>query len=369
MMDGKIFRRISHHDLFGFTSLTSVVTAAKKKLLAKADNDTPRSGEDMQESSVDDGHEWFPLFFLILAIAALLISLEVALYLLVHGVNPDALPLQHVTEIVKTVGLVCAGGWTAWTFYRLQKIRAAELANNKTLIDIEKGRVDIEKTRGEIEKTRLDIEKTRVDVEKSCVDTEKSRNDIAKSRIEQEAIRETIRNQQPQLAIQLEVSESASPNPAYQSVLAITTVVKNEGNQHLWMSFDESSLTVGRLEFYKNGRQRLSSVIKSGPMRFTPGSRTLRPFDFRILRVGQTRRMALALVPITTPGSYLIQFRASYERAQLMASDSEDEKICRDNLAVEAIEQSFYIATAKAAGLAPTPAVQSQTGRVVGDEG
>jgi hypothetical protein len=367
-MDGKIFRQI-YHDLFGFTSLTSVFTATKKKLFARADSDTPRPSDDVQESSVNDGHEWFPLLFIILAIAALLMSLEVALYLLVHGVNPDALPLQHVTEIVKTVGLVCAGGWTAWTFYRLQKIRAAELANNKTLIEIEKGRVDIEKTREEIEKTRLDIEKTRVDVEKSRVDTEKSRTDIAKSRIEQEAIRETIRSQQSQLAIQLEVSESASPNPAYHNILAIAAVVKNEGNQHLWISFDKSSLTIGRLEFYKNGRQRLSSVVQSAPMLFTRGSRTLEPFDFRLLRVAQTRRMALALVPITGPGSYLIQFSATYGRAELMTSDSEEEKICRDNLEIEAIEQSFYIATGKAVGLAPTPAVESHTDSVIGDEG
>jgi len=40
-MDGKIFRQI-YHDLFGFTSLTSVFTATKKKLFARADSDTPR---------------------------------------------------------------------------------------------------------------------------------------------------------------------------------------------------------------------------------------------------------------------------------------------------------------------------------------
>jgi hypothetical protein len=325
-----------------------------RSLTAKDDTETPRP-DDMQKTSVQ---EWFPLAFLILTAGALLIS-----YSLVHGFDPNVFPLQQVTEIVKTVGLICAGAWTAWTFYRLQTIRAAELANNKTLIEIEKNRVDIEKTREETYKTRLEIEKTRVDVVKSRVDTEKTRADIAKNRVEQDEIKERIRSQQPQLAIQLEVSESASPNPTYKSILAICVVVKNEGSQPLSMNFNQSSLTMGRLEFHKNRQknrqQRFAPVIQCTPKFFQNGKLT--PFNFRLLRAGQARRMALALVPITTLGSYLIQFSVSYVRAQLEAYNGEKEEMCRDNIAIEAVEQMFYIATGRAPERSTTLAVQSHT--------
>jgi hypothetical protein len=138
-----------------------------------------------------------------------------------------SLTFDQVIEIAKIVGLFSAGGWTAWTFYRLQKIRAAELANNKILTDIEKSRIDIEKSRVDTEKTRIDIEKSRFDVEKSRVDAEKARVDIENSRVEQVEILEMIRSQQPQLAINLDVFEVESEDSNYKSILSIAvTVIK-----------------------------------------------------------------------------------------------------------------------------------------------
>src|SRR5215472_11434983 len=116
-----------------------------------------------------------------------------------------SLSLEQFIEIAKLVGLVAAGGWTAWTFYRLQTIRKADN--------------DIAKSRMDIEKSRVEIEKSRIDMEKGRTDTEKARIDIEKGRIE-------IRSQQPQLAIGLEVSEVDSPYPSYVSVLIITVVLK-----------------------------------------------------------------------------------------------------------------------------------------------
>jgi hypothetical protein len=57
-------------------------------------------------------------------------------------------------EVAKLVGLLSAGGWTAFTFYRLQQIRTAELGNNKTLMEIEKLRAEADKLRIEKENVR-----------------------------------------------------------------------------------------------------------------------------------------------------------------------------------------------------------------------
>jgi hypothetical protein len=262
----------------------------------------------------------------------------------------DSISIEQLTEIGKMAGLVVAGLWTAWTFNRLHKVRAAELANNKTLIEIEKGRMDIEKSRVEIEKDRIEIEKNRVD-------TEKARADTDKSRIEQQEIRERIRSQQPQLAIALEVSESNPSGENYKSILGIMVILKNEGNQNLWVGFNKSTLTIGRLEFRKNGKQRLISAEHFEPMYIPEQSRVLRTIPWRILRVGQARRMTLALVPITTFGSYLIQFSATYARATLGENGEETRD---DEIIINAVEQIFYVATGKAAAQAPpSPAEQS----------
>jgi hypothetical protein len=85
-----------------------------------------------------------------------------------------SLSFEQVIEIAKLVGLVSAGGWTAWTFYRLQTIRKAELTNNKLLNDIAKDRMDIEKSRIEIEISRVDMEKGRTDTEKARIDRRKA---------------------------------------------------------------------------------------------------------------------------------------------------------------------------------------------------
>src|SRR6266851_609684 len=268
-----------------------------------------------------------------------------------------SLTFDQLTEIAKIVGLVSAGVWTAWTFHRLQKIRPAELANNKILTDIEKGRIEIEKSRVDTEKERIDIETSRVDMEKGRVDTEKARIDIEQSRVAQEEIRERIRSMQPQLAVQLDVSEAKPQDNDHKTLLIITVILSNEGSQHLWIGFNEYTLTIGRMIFGKNGRQRLANAVHLPPTYFAEGSTTLTPFLERILRVGQTRRMTLA-VPVTVLGSYLIQFSAIYARVELIASD--DEKTRRDSIIINAVVQSFYTATGKPATLAPLlPVVQN----------
>jgi hypothetical protein len=137
--------------------------------------------------------------------------------------------LNQISEVVKMVGLVSGGLWAAWTFHQLQRIRAAELENNQKLAAIQK------------------------------------------SRIEQEELRMRILRQQPQLAIQLNVSESASLMEAYMSFLCITVILKNEGDQNLQIDFDPSALTVGRIIFEKDGRQTIA-VHRIRPSYFAPDS-------------------------------------------------------------------------------------------------
>jgi hypothetical protein len=262
----------------------------------------------------------------------------------------NTISIEQLTEIGKMVGLLVAGFWTAWTFHRLHRVRAAELANNKTLTEIEKGRIDIEKSRTEIEKSRIDIEKARMDIEKSRIDAEKGKTDIEKSLIEQREIRERLRSQQPQLAIQLDVSESESSDPNFKAILAISVILKNEGAQNLWVGMNQYNLTIGRFEFTKDGKQRLLDASHFMAMYFPEKSTELKIMPSRILRAGQTRKVALALMPITAFGSYLIQFNATY--AGIPSTRGE-------TLNIEATEQTFYIATGKTATFVPAvPLVQ-----------
>src|SRR4051794_31035679 len=94
---------------------------------------------------------------------------------------------EKVSEIVKGVGLAAAGLWAAWTFRKLQKARTAEL-------------------------------------------------EVEKLRIEREEFRTRILRQQPQLAIQLNVEETASPAQRCLSLLCVSVVLKNEGDQNLLVS-------------------------------------------------------------------------------------------------------------------------------------
>src|SRR5205823_5038677 len=94
--------------------------------------------------------------------------------------------LAQLSEIIKMIGLVAAGLWAAWTFHKLQRVRAAELQNQATLTTMEK------------------------------------------TRAEQEELRTRLLRQQPQLAVQLNVTEIASATETYQSVLCVTVILKNE---------------------------------------------------------------------------------------------------------------------------------------------
>ena len=209
--------------------------------------------------------------------------------------------VEQASEVIKMFGLVTGGLWAAWTFQKLQKVRAAELANNKTLTDIQK------------------------------------------SRIEQEEIRARLLRQQPQLAVQLNVSETAPSTEPCRSFLCVTVILKNEGEQNLQVDFGPSALTVGRLVFEKDGRQKIEDVHRFGASYFIPNSNEPQMLSNRIFKIGQKRQMVLAILPVTEPGGYLIQFNASFSRTRFDSEERSEE----NSDSILAIEQAFYYATGK----------------------
>lgn len=212
--------------------------------------------------------------------------------------------LQPLSEIVKMLAVVIGGLWVAWTFHKLQKVRAAEIDSNKKLAETE--RVNIER-----------------------------RNLLTQ-----------ILRQQPQLAIRMDVSETDPVPGLGSSLLCVTVTLKNEGDQNLSITFDNSVLVMSRITFSDDGRQRMEQVRRFGVSYFTDDSDEPKILKYRILRAGQSRQMALALLP-AEPGGYVLQFHALYQREPF---DTEDAKVTR--VTIDAVEQTFFVATGKATSAA-----------------
>src|SRR5215470_12122294 len=97
-----------------------------------------------------------------------------------------ALSVEQIFDIIKIVGLVAGGLWAAWTFHKLQRVRAAELENRARLTAIQK------------------------------------------SATEQEELRTRLLRQQPQLDIQLNVSEAGPVTETCKSSLCVTVTLENQ---------------------------------------------------------------------------------------------------------------------------------------------
>jgi hypothetical protein len=214
--------------------------------------------------------------------------------------------LEQAPEILKAVGLVAGGLWAAWTFQKLQKARAAELENNRRLTEIQK------------------------------------------SHMEQEESRTRMLRQQPQLAIQLDVAETASQLQSCKSVLCITVSLKNEGDQNLMVVFNNSTLTIRRIVLGKDGNLTMGALTRCAPFFYVPGSDEPQMLPERVFRIGQQRKMVLAIVPVIEPEGYFIQFHAVYHRIPFDGEKPSGE----EPTPINAIEQTFYLATGKAEGAA-----------------
>lgn len=212
-----------------------------------------------------------------------------------------SMSIEQLVDLVEVAGLVIGGLWVAWTFHKLQRARAAEIDNNLKLIQTQKERIE---------------------------------HDEARSR---------LLRLQPQLAIRIDAVELAPFASNGKSFLGVTVILKNEGEQNLKVDFDSSALTVGRIVFTKAGGQKLQDVHRFGPSYLVPESDEPHMLSYRILRAGQARQMALAVLPVTGSAAYLIQFHAVYGRIPFDGQTSSDEK----PFLIDAMEQRFWMLTEK----------------------
>ena len=213
--------------------------------------------------------------------------------------------VEQISDIAKIFGLVAAGLWAAWTFHKLQRVRAAELENRVRLTAIQK------------------------------------------SATEHEELRTRLLRQQPQLDIQLNVSETGAVTETCKSSLCVTVTLENQGEQNLEIDFLPSTLTIGRMIFNNDGMATLD-VRRFGPSYFAvigngPPSDEPQPMTQRRLRVGQKRKMALAVLPVQAPGAHVLQFHAVYRKVPF---DGEA-PFSEDPVQINAIEQAFFFATGK----------------------
>jgi hypothetical protein len=210
----------------------------------------------------------------------------------------ESITVQQISEIVKMAAVLVGGFWAAWTFHKLQKVRASELENRQ------------------------------------------KQTTIQKTRVEHKEARIRLLRQQPQLAIELQVSETVASVANYKSFLSVTVVLKNDGEQNLNLTFGPSPLTVGRILFQNDGKQTFD-VQRFGASLFVDSASEPGPFRERILRVGQKRQMALTVIPVTQPAAYILQFQADYAKRPF-----DDERSSEPAMVVNAIEQTIYFATA-----------------------
>jgi hypothetical protein len=56
--------------------------------------------------------------------------------------------IEQISDVVKMIAFVVAGLWAAWTFHKLQKVRAAELDNNRKLVETKKSKIEHEEIKG-----------------------------------------------------------------------------------------------------------------------------------------------------------------------------------------------------------------------------
>ena len=205
--------------------------------------------------------------------------------------------LEHVRSLVETIGVLGTGAWAAWTFHKLQAVRAAE--------------VDIQ---GKIAEAK-------------------------KSDAEKEEIRQRIIGQQPLLDIDIRAKQVGAAGASAPLFLYVIILLKNEGQQNLEVIFDDSALTVARMDLDSQNRPEPTKIYRAGPWWVPPKGAHPQKLEERIFRVGQRRRMAF-LVPIPSGGIYFVQFQATYGRAPF-----EGERTSKQEpLFITAIEQRFVSA-------------------------
>ena len=207
-----------------------------------------------------------------------------------------AIGLDQASELLKAIGLVVAGVWTAWTFYRLQKERAAEIANNKLLVETEREAIASAETRRKLV------------------------------------------SQQPVIKIELQVSEHVAATKKSDLGLSVQAHIKNEGQQDFELQFGDVALTVARVEPSFGARPMLKDVKHFSSWYFNENGEFEQETKRRF-RVGSARHLALAAFPVSK-GVYFIQFQASYYQVPFLEEGPQDDHAASERRG--AYEQMFY---------------------------
>lgn len=203
--------------------------------------------------------------------------------------------VETIASSVDAVGLVVGGLWVAWTFHKLQRVRAAE-------VDVQKTLADTQKTTAET----LELDHRRV-------------------------------SQQPNLEVtfsQMVEHETPESDCTY---LAVTTDLLNSGSRNLQVDFSDATMTLARFDLLDRRLRRVSDVHRTGPGYFRDGGDQIAEMPYRILRAGQRRRM-VTLLPAPRPGVYLVEFRALYRMLPFEGEDVAGEVDC---WVIDAVEQAL----------------------------
>jgi hypothetical protein len=209
--------------------------------------------------------------------------------------------IDAIKAAVETAAIAVGGLWAAWTFHKLQSVRAADADINNKLTEAR-----------ESERRLL--------------------------------------SQQPNLDITFsEIMEQDLPN-AEGGSLIVSVEIRNSGLRNLEVLFDQATLGVGRFQIDDAPTTRIVNVHRTGPYYLGPEGDQLWEMPYRIFRAGQHRN-CFFLSPVSEPGLYLVQFQAVYralpfEGEQLPEVEAES---------IIALEQRIVSITGKGTGASSVP--------------
>lgn len=197
-----------------------------------------------------------------------------------------------VKAVVETAAIAVAALWAAWTFHKLQSVRAAAAEINNKLT-----------TTREIERRLL--------------------------------------SGQPNLDITFsEITEQYSPG-AVGGSLIVSVEIRNSGLRNLELYFDKATLAVGRFQAEEVSAGRMCYVHRTGPQYLPDRGDTLEVMAYRIFRAGQRRNMVF-IVPVSGSGPHLVQFQTAYHA---LPFEGESTKI--ERTLINAVEQRIVSVTGK----------------------
>lgn len=191
-----------------------------------------------------------------------------------------------IKSSVETAAIAVGGLWTAWTFHKLQSVRAS--------------------------------------------DAEINRN-IAESR---ESERRLL-SEQPNLDIAFSDVSEFRPANNLSAFLKISVAVKNSGLRNLQVVFHKASLSVARLERHDTSSKEIVDIRRMPPYWLPETGSKLEVMPSRIFRTGQSRTIVF-LVPISGAGTYLVQFQAPYASLPFEGELVDEEEA---SLWINAVEQ------------------------------